>query len=163
MKHCDMHREELDAVAAGGIPSEGMVKHLRDCQTCTAALKGKRTLLERIDVIARAWMAAEPPTHLADAVFAGVRSQERPRVRVRLWWMAAAAAVVAFGIYDRPHHAPMLTAPVASAASAVLSWRSATARLARLSDSVLDIRSPGRLLDLPAWPYDRGSGGNHAN
>ena len=166
MSDCASHRAELDDVAAGAAMSDALASHVCACGACVAELDQTRALVDRIGAAARTWMAVEPPAVLADRILARVRSEHARHVSARPWWVmaagVAAGAAIAFSFYEVARRAPRSTAVTASTASPLIVWRSPTAGLLQFTQSVLDIRSRGRLLDVPSPPdAGRRSGGNH--
>jgi len=163
MSDCANHRAELDDVAAGAAMRDPLASHLCTCDACVAELDQTRAFVDRIGAAARTWMAVEPPAHLVDLIVARVRSERARQVSARPWWMmaagVAAGAAIAFSFYEVARRAPLSTAVTASP---LIVWRSPTAGLLQSTQSVLDIRSRGRLLDVPSLPdAGRRSGGNH--
>ena len=156
MNHCERYRDELDDVAAGGTASDALRSHLMTCRQCTGELDRKRALLARIDGVARNLVDAQEPREFLEPVLARVEPNFKNREKGRAWWLAgiaAAAAVVALGFFEGVRHAQISAVPTSPSTPAVLQWRSPTAILMQPTDSVLDMRSRGRLLD---------TGGNHA-
>jgi len=156
MNHCELYRDELDDVAAGGDASGALQSHLQTCRACAAQLDRKRALLARIDSAARSLMRPQQSSEFLEPVLARVEANFEYREKGRAWWLAgiaAAAAVVTFGILEGVRHAQISAVPTAPSTPGVLQWRSPTAVLLQPSDSVLNVRSRGRLLD---------TGGNHA-
>jgi hypothetical protein len=167
MNECETHRGAIDDVAAGGAASPATAAHLGACAACAKALADKRALLDRIDGVAREWMAADVPPNLSDAVMARVRKagpslaagRATARIAAALVGVAAAAAVIVLALTGTFIHRPQSAAPTLSPPS-VLKWRSPTAVLAQPTESVLEMP---RLLDVAPVPHQHVTpGGNHA-